>query len=46
MTDFDYLNMKFPLIPTVLVFEPRCEKTGLRCLQPGPTQMGLYNHTR
>ena len=26
--------------------EPRCEKTGLRGLQPGPTQTGLYNHRR
>ena len=27
-------------------FEPRCEKTGLRGFRPGPTQTGLYNHTR
>ena len=26
--------------------EPRCEKTGLRGFRPGPTQNGLYNHTR
>ena len=26
--------------------EPRCEKTGLRGFRPGPTQTGLYNHTR
>ena len=26
--------------------EPRCEKTGLRGLRPGPTQTGLYSHRR
>ena len=26
--------------------EPRSEKTGLRGFLPGPTQTGLYNHTR
>ena len=26
--------------------EPRCEKTGLRCFRPGPTQTGLYSHRR
>ena len=25
---------------------PRPEKTGLRGFRPGPTQTGLYNHTR
>ena len=29
-----------------VAFEPRSEKTGLRGFQPGPTQTGLYNHTR
>ena len=29
-----------------LTFESRCEKTGLRGFRPGPTQTGLYNHTR
>ena len=29
-----------------LVFEPRCEKTGLRGFRPGPTQTGLYSHKR
>ena len=24
--------------------EPRCEKTGLRCFRPGPTQTRLYSH--
>ena len=28
------------------VYEPRCEKTGLRGFLPGPTQTGLYNHRR
>ena len=27
-------------------FEPRSEKTGLRGFRPGPTQTGLYSHTR
>ena len=27
------------------IFEPRCEKTGLRGFRPGLTQTGLYNHT-
>ena len=27
-------------------YEPRCEKTGLRGLRPGPTQAGLYSHRR
>ena len=30
----------------ISIFEPRCEKTGLRGFQPGPTQTRLYNHTR
>ena len=29
-----------------VIDEPRCEKTGLRGFRPGPTQTGLYNHTR
>ena len=28
------------------IYEPRCEKTGLRGFRPGPTQTRLYNHTR
>ena len=31
---------------TKTTYEPRCEKTGLRGFRPGPTQTGLYNHTR
>ena len=27
-------------------YEPRCEKTGLQGFRPGPTQTGLYNHTK
>ena len=27
-------------------YEPRCEKTGLRGVRPGPTQTGLYSHRR
>ena len=26
------------------LYEPRCEKTGLRGFRPGPTQTGLYSH--
>ena len=29
-----------------LTYEPRCEKTGLRGLRPGPTQTGLYSDRR
>ena len=29
-----------------LIYEPRCEKTGLRGFRPGPTQTRLYNHIR
>ena len=29
-----------------LVYEPLCEKTGLRGFRPGPTQTGLYSHRR
>ena len=28
------------------LFEPRCEKNGLRGFRPGPTQTGLYSHKR
>ena len=29
-----------------MIFEPGCEKTGLRGFRPGPTQTGLYrSHT-
>ena len=28
------------------IYEPRCEKTGLRGFRPGPTQTGLYSHRR
>ena len=27
-----------------LVYEPRCENTGLRGFRPGPTQTGLHSH--
>ena len=29
-----------------LIYEPRCEKTGLQGFQPGPTQTRLYSHRR
>ena len=28
----------------LMIFEPRCEKTGLLGFQPGPTQTRLCNH--
>ena len=28
------------------LYEPRCEKTGLRGIRPGPTQTRLYSYTR
>ena len=31
-------------VPTI--YEPRCEKTGLRGFRPGPTQTGLYSQRR
>ena len=33
-------------ILTCMIYEPRCEKTGLRGFRPGPTQTGLYSHGR
>ena len=30
----------------VKVYEPRCDKTGLRGFRPGPTQTRLYSHWR
>ena len=34
------------IIVKVFIIEPRSEKTGLRGFRPGPTQTGLYSHTR
>ena len=31
---------------TERIYEPRCEKTGLRGFPPSPTQTGLYSHRR
>ena len=36
-----YDNTRGPML-----YEPRCEKTGLRGIRPGPTQTGLYSHRR
>ena len=30
----------------LILFEPRCEKAGLRDFRPGPTQTKLYSHRR
>ena len=37
------LNVSF-ILHSMDIFEPRCEKTGLRGFRPGPTQTGLYSH--
>ena len=34
------------LICLIYMYEPCCEKTGLRGFRPGQTQTGLYNHRR
>ena len=43
-------NLLFKLMNTCFMAgiktEPRSEKTDLRGFRPGPTQTGLYNHTR
>ena len=30
----------------LIIYEPRCEKNGLRAFRPGPTQTGLYSQRR
>ena len=30
----------------LLIFEPRCEKTGLQGFRPGPTETRLYSYRR
>ena len=32
------------LAASLSIYEPRCEKTGLRGFRPGPTQTRLYSH--
>ena len=39
-------RIEIVLIWASLIFESRCEKTGLRGFRPGPTQTGLYSHRR
>ena len=43
-----YCNLLWShIIENILpVFEPRCEKTGLRGFRPSPTQTELYSHRR
>ena len=41
MTGFHDQHQKNPLILAVSIFEPRCEKTGLRGLRPGPTNRAV-----
>ena len=41
------MHFLYDTLPTTIVLnEPRCEKTGLRGFRPGPTQTGLYSHRR
>ena len=40
------LRLLYNLCISLLIYEPRREKTGLRGFRPGPTQTRLYNHTR
>ena len=47
----EYYTCSFYILRTAkigvrCIFEPRCEKTGLRGFRPGPTQTGLYYHRR
>ena len=30
----------------LIIYQPRCEKTGLRDFRPGPTQTGHYSYRR
>ena len=43
-----YMNTKQHCDPKAAkgLYEPRCEKSGLRGFRPGPTQTGLYSYTR
>ena len=40
------LGMYYVGIFMMNIYEPRCEKTGLRGFRPGPTQTGLYIYRR
>ena len=40
------LSLTFFLVPAQPIFEPRCEKIGLRGFQPGLTQTGVNSHRR
>ena len=43
--DYDASGGKL-VIPTEMMNEPRCEKTGLRGFRPGLTQTWLYSHRK
>ena len=45
-TDSTYINLWGTVNIYCDLYEPRCEKTGLRGFRPGPTQTGLYSHRR
>ena len=40
------LHLGLALLLFTGLYEPRCEKTGLRGFRPGPTQTGLYSDRR
>ena len=42
----DMLSMGNDNVHDSVIFESRCEKTGLRSFRPGPTQTGMYSHRR
>ena len=42
---YSHKNIYIVLFSAV-IFEPRCEKSGLRDFRPGPTKSGLYSHRR
>ena len=45
VNDIGPVRVIFKINPLkVSLFEPRCEKTGLRGFRPGHTQTGLYRH--
>ena len=39
-------NIRNAFLYVLSIFEPRCEKTGLRGFRPGPTQTGLCSHRK
>ena len=44
--NYHQISSNMRIISSSGTHEPCCEKTGLRGFRPGPTQTGLYSHTR